>query len=64
MTVLPALLPLLLPDWLDPEYLIHALGNWALWGVALILIVIVSVIPMGVEYLLARRRNKQASAIV
>jgi membrane-associated protein len=31
---------------------------------ALILIVIVSVIPMGVEYLLARRRNKQASAIV
>ena len=31
---------------------------------ALILIVIVSVIPMGVEYLLARRRNKQASATV
>jgi membrane-associated protein len=31
---------------------------------ALILIVIVSVIPMGVEYLLARRRNKGASATV
>lgn len=31
-----ALLPLLLPDWLDPEYIITALGNWALWGVALI----------------------------
>lgn len=31
-----AMLPLLLPDWLDPEYIINALGNWALWGVALI----------------------------
>lgn len=31
------LLPLLLPDWLDPEFIIHALGNWALWGVALII---------------------------
>jgi len=31
-----AMLPLLLPDWLDPEYIIMSLGNWALWGVALI----------------------------
>lgn len=30
------MVPLLLPDWLDPEYLINAMGNWALWGVALI----------------------------
>jgi membrane-associated protein len=30
------LLPLLLPDWLDPEWIITALGNWALWGVAFI----------------------------
>lgn len=27
---------MLLPDWMDPEYLIHAMGNWALWGCALI----------------------------
>ncbi|MDR1431566.1 MAG: DedA family protein [Propionibacteriaceae bacterium] len=31
------LLPLLLPDWLDPEWIITALGNWALWGVAFII---------------------------
>lgn len=31
------LTPLLLPDWLDPEFIITALGNWALWGVALII---------------------------
>lgn len=30
------LTPLLMPSWLDPEYLITAMGNWALWGVALI----------------------------
>ena len=30
------LFPLLLPDWLDPEAIINALGNWALWGVAII----------------------------
>lgn len=27
---------MLMPDWLDPEFLINALGNWALWGVAFI----------------------------
>jgi membrane-associated protein len=31
-----SLTPLLLPSWLDPEVIITALGNWALWGVALI----------------------------
>jgi membrane-associated protein len=25
-----------MPSWLDPEFIITALGNWALWGVALI----------------------------
>ena len=29
--------PLALTDWLNPEYVIHSLGNWALWGVALII---------------------------
>ena len=46
MTLLPLLVPLLLPDWMDPEYLIHALGNWALWGVALILIIECSIFPI------------------
>lgn len=34
--MLPLLVPMLLPQWMDPEYLIHAMGNWALWGCALI----------------------------
>jgi membrane-associated protein len=29
-------IPLLLPSWLDPEYLIHSFGPYALWGVAFI----------------------------
>jgi membrane-associated protein len=29
-------LPLLLPSWLDPEFLIHFFGPYALWGVAFI----------------------------
>lgn len=34
----PALLtPLLLPEWLDPEFLIHFFGPFALWGVAFII---------------------------
>jgi membrane-associated protein len=36
VTLLALLVPLLLPTWLDPEVIITALGNWALWGVALI----------------------------
>ena len=46
VTLLPLLVPLLLPDWMDPEYLIHALGNWALWGVALVLIIECSIFPI------------------
>ena len=46
MTLLTLLVPLLLPDWMDPEYLIHALGNWALWGVALVLIIECSIFPI------------------
>lgn len=46
MTLLSLIVPLLLPDWMDPEYLIHALGNWALWGVALILIIECSIFPI------------------
>jgi membrane-associated protein len=30
------LVPLLLPDWLDPEFLIRSFGPYALWGVAFI----------------------------
>jgi membrane-associated protein len=29
-------IPLLLPSWLDPEYLINSFGPYALWGVAFI----------------------------
>jgi membrane-associated protein len=29
-------IPLLLPSWMDPEYLIHLFGPYALWGVAFI----------------------------
>lgn len=29
--------PMLLPSWMDPEYLIEFFGPWALWGVALII---------------------------
>ncbi len=30
-------MPLLLPEWLDPEFLIHFFGPFALWGVAFII---------------------------
>jgi len=46
--IIPAVLPLLLPNWLDPEFLINSLGNWALWGVALVVFAecgIFSVLP-------------------
>lgn len=42
----PALLPLLLPDWLDPEYLLTSLGNWALWGAALIIFIECAIFPV------------------
>jgi membrane-associated protein len=34
-----ALVPMLLPAWLNPEHIIMALGNWALWGVAFIVLI-------------------------
>jgi membrane-associated protein len=34
--MLPALIPLLIPSWLDPEHLIRASGPYALWVVAFI----------------------------
>lgn len=37
MQSLPALVPLLLPSWLDPERIVQAAGPWALWVVALII---------------------------
>ena len=33
------LISMLLPAWLNPEHILEALGNWALWGVVLIVIV-------------------------
>lgn len=35
--MIPALLPMLLPSWLDPERIIELAGPWALWVVALII---------------------------
>lgn len=48
MNLLPQLLlvPLLLPDWLDPEYLLTALGNWALWGAAFIIFIECAIFPV------------------
>ncbi|MDR2930233.1 MAG: VTT domain-containing protein [Propionibacteriaceae bacterium] len=45
MTLL-ALTPLLLPSWLDPEVIITSLGNWALWGVALIIFIECAIFPV------------------
>ena len=39
-------MPLLLPDWLDPQYLLHALGNGALWGAALIIFIECAIFPI------------------
>ena len=41
-----AVVPLLLPDWLDPAVIIHGLGNWALWGVALIIFIECAIFPV------------------
>lgn len=41
-----ALVPLLLPDWLNPEVIIHNLGNWALWGVALLVFIECAIWPI------------------
>ena len=37
---------LLLPDWLDPEFIITSMGNWALWGVALIIVTECAIFPV------------------
>lgn len=44
--LLPLLVPLLLPEWLDPEYLLTALGNWALWGAAFIIFIECAIFPV------------------
>ena len=41
-----ALVPLLLPDWLDPEFLLRSLGNWALWGAAFIIFIECAIFPV------------------
>jgi membrane-associated protein len=48
MDLLPqlAIVPLLLPEWLDPAVIIQALGNWALWGVALIIFIECAIFPI------------------
>ncbi|MGC3994510.1 MAG: DedA family protein [Propionicimonas sp.] len=48
MNLLPqlALVPLLLPDWLDPEFLLRALGNGALWGAAFIVFIECAIFPV------------------
>ena len=40
------LIPALLPSWLDPEVIIQALGNWALWGVAALVIIECAIWPI------------------
>jgi|GEM_PF-125606 len=41
-----ALIPLLTPSWLNPEVIITSLGNWALWGVALIIFIECAIFPI------------------
>lgn len=41
-----ALVPLLLPDWLDPAVIIHSLGNWSLWGVAFLIFIECAIWPI------------------
>ena len=41
-----AVVPLLLPDWLDPAVIIHWLGNGDLWGVALIIFIECAIFPV------------------
>ncbi|MFT8396599.1 DedA family protein [Propionibacterium sp.] len=42
---LPALVPMM-PSWFDPATIIHSLGNWALWGVSLILFIECAIFPI------------------
>lgn len=34
-----ALVAMLMPNWMDPEYLLHWLGDWALWGTLLVVFI-------------------------
>jgi membrane-associated protein len=34
-----AQIAMLMPDWMDPEYLLNELGDWALWGTAAIVFI-------------------------
>jgi len=43
---LTTLVPLLLPSWMDPEHIIRALGNGALWGVAAIIFIECCIFPI------------------
>lgn len=45
-TVVPLLLQLLMPSWLDPEVLLTSLGNGALWGAAAIIFVECAIFPV------------------
>ncbi|WP_238152978.1 DedA family protein [Kribbella speibonae] len=33
------LVAMLMPNWMDPEYLLHWMGNWALWGTLLVVFI-------------------------
>jgi membrane-associated protein len=44
--VISALSLMLLPSWLDPTYIINALGNWWLWGVAFIIFIECAIFPV------------------
>ena len=44
--MLYSLIPLLLPTWLDPEFIIRSLDNWALWGVAAIIFIECAIFPV------------------
>lgn len=35
-----------MPNWLNPEHIITSLGNWALWGVALIIFIECAIFPV------------------
>lgn len=43
---LTTLVPLLLPDWMDAEFLLTALGNWALWGSVVIIFMECAIFPI------------------
>ncbi|AJQ91531.1 SNARE associated protein [Propionibacterium freudenreichii] len=45
LSLLPALVPML-PSWMDPATIIHALGNGALWGVCAILFIECAIFPI------------------